>query len=74
MASVTAHCIYQLPRINLQITTIMFLGAIYNDRYGGGQMLMFKFPDANVQVSRKEFHIYIHLDYTRVKFLSYIKK
>ena len=29
---------------------------------------------AGVQVSRKEFHTYIHVDYVRVKFLFYIKK
>ena len=27
---------------------------------------------AEVQVFRREFHIYIHLDYARVEFLSYI--
>ena len=27
-----------------------------------------------VQVSKKEFHIHIHLDYDRVEFLSCIKK
>ena len=27
-----------------------------------------------VQVSRREFYTHIHLDYTRLEFLSYIKK
>ena len=29
---------------------------------------------AGVQVSRRELHTYIHLDYVRVEFLSCIKK
>ena len=29
---------------------------------------------AGVQISRKELHTHIHLDYDRVEFLSYIKK
>ena len=28
----------------------------------------------DIQVSKREFHIHIHLDYVRVEFLSYIKK
>ena len=30
--------------------------------------------NVGVQVSRKEFHTYIHVDYVRVEFLFYIKK
>ena len=29
---------------------------------------------AKIQVSRREFHTHIHLDYTRIKFQSCIKK
>ena len=29
---------------------------------------------AGVQVPRREFHTYIHVDYARVEFLFYIKK
>ena len=29
---------------------------------------------AEVQVSRRKLHIYIHLDYARIKIISYIKK
>ena len=29
---------------------------------------------AGVQVSRREFYTYIHVDYARVEFLFYIKK
>ena len=29
---------------------------------------------ARIQVSRREFHTHIHLDYTRIKFQSCIKK
>ena len=61
------------PTFNIKISSSHIFGAMVILQVyvlvgcGGG-------AKAGVQVSRREFHIHIHLDYDRAEFLSCIKK